>query len=134
MTGDPPFECGPECPAPDHHTRQGHTSARVHVEAMGTEPGQIYAGESHRPRQAQLIEATAHDVAVIQDIKDMYLADGWPAQAAEASQWLAAAQQDHAAAVAGIDYRDLAAMGTESVMTEPEPCGYPGDLEPEAAL
>ena len=38
-----------------------------------------------------------------------------------------------AAAVAGIGYRDLAAMGPESVMTEPEPCGYPGDLEPEAA-
>ena len=21
MTGTPPFECGPECPAPDHHGR-----------------------------------------------------------------------------------------------------------------
>ena len=45
-----------------------------------------------------MIEATAHDVAVIQDIKAMYLAAGWPEHAAEAGQWLAVAQQDHAAA------------------------------------
>ena len=35
-------------------------------------------------------------------------------------RWLAVAEQDHAAAVAGIDYRDLAAMGPES-RDDPEP-------------
>ena len=123
MTGNPPFECGPDCPAPDHHGRGPRPVA--------SDVPVIHTGNS---TQAQMIEATAHDVAVIQDIKAMYLAAGWPEHAAEAGQWLAVAQQDHAAAVAGIDYRDLAAMGPASVMTEPEPCGYPGDLEPEAAL
>ena len=123
MTGNPPFECGPECPAPDHHDR-GQRPAASGNPAIRT-------GNS---TQAQMIEATANDVAVIEDIKDMYLVAGWPEHAAEASQWLAAAEQDHAAAVAGIDYRDLAAMGTESVMTEPEPCGYPAGGEPEAEL
>ena len=121
MTDTPPFECGPECPAPDHH------GAGPVTPASGLPA--VYTGNS---TQAQMIEATAHDVAVIQDIKAMYLAAGWPEHAAEAGRWLAVAEQDHAAAVAGIDYRDLAAMGPESVMTEPEPCGYPGDLEPEA--
>jgi hypothetical protein len=121
MTGNPPFECGPECPAPDHHDRGQRPAA-------GGNPA-IRTGNS---TQAQMIEATANDVAVIEDIQAMYLVAGWPEHAAEAGQWLAVAQQDHAAAVAGIDYRDLAAIGPESVMTEPEPCGYPGDLEPEA--
>jgi len=86
----------------------------------------IHTGNSS---QARMVEATAHDVAAIRDIRDMYLAAGWPEYAAEAGRWLAVAEQDHAAAVAGIDYRDLAAMGPESVMTEAAPCGYP---EPEA--
>ena len=123
MTSDPPSGYGPGCPAPGHHGRGPQPVASgIPV---------IHTGNS---TQAQMIEATAHDVAVLQDIKDMYLADGWPGHAAEAGQWLAVAQQDHAAALAGIGYRDLAAMGPGSVMTEPEPCGYPGDLEPEAAL
>ena len=52
MTDNPPFECGPEYPAPDHHASQGQTSASVHVQAAGHEPGQIYAGESRAQRQA----------------------------------------------------------------------------------
>ena len=40
-----------------------------------------------------MIEATANDVAVIEDIQAMYLADGWPEHAAEAGQWLTIAEQ-----------------------------------------
>ena len=102
----------------------------------GTPPSGCGPGmwKSTATPQARMIEATANDVAVIKDIQAMYLAAGWPEHAAEAGQWLAVAEQDHAAAVAGIDYRDLAAMGPESVMTEPEPCGYPAAREPEAGL
>ena len=81
-----------------------------------------------------MIEATAHDVRSSRTSRTCTWRPGGTEHAAEAGQWLAVAQQDHAAAVAGIGYRDLAAMGPDSVMTEPEPCGYPGDLEPEAAL
>ena len=123
MTGDPPFECGPDCPAPDHHD----LGQRIEASDNPT----IHTGNS---TQAQMIEAAANDVAVIQDIKAMYLAPGGQNTRAEAGQWLTVAEQDHAAAVAGIDYRDLAAMGPESVMTEPEPCGYPAAREPEAGL
>ena len=69
-------------------------------------------------------------VTAIEDIRDMYVKAGWAERAAEADQVLAVAREDHAAAVAGIDYRDLAAMGDQSVAT-PEraaqfwPCGYP---------
>ena len=44
----------------------------------------------------------------------------------ETETWLALAREDQTAAAASIDYRDLAAMGPESVMTEASPCcGYP---------
>ena len=75
-----------------------------------------------------MVEATAADVASIEAIRDGLAASGWTERVAEAEQWLAVARDDHAAAVAGIDYRDLAAMGPESVMTDPAPCGYP-DME-----
>ena len=76
--------------------------------------------------QARMIEATAADVESVRDIRDMYRDAGWTERAAEAEAWLAVAQQDHKAAVAGVDYRDLAAMGPESVMTGRAPCcGYP---------
>ena len=78
--------------------------------------------------QARLVEATAADAGTLRGIRDGFRASGWPEHEAEAERWLAVAEQDHAAAVAGIDYRDLAAMGPESVMTGPAPCGYP-DLE-----
>jgi hypothetical protein len=82
-----------------------------------------HTGNSSRER---MIEATAADVDALQGIRDMYRDAGWPERAAEAEGWLAVAQQDHKAAVAGIDYRDLAAMGPESVMTGPASCcGYP---------
>ena len=110
------------------HASQGRTAASAHVEAAGNVPGQIYAGESRGHSQARMVEATAADVDVLRGIRDGFRASGWTEHEAEAGRWLAVAEQDHAAAVAGIDYRDLAAMGAESVMTDPAPCGYP-DLE-----
>ena len=82
----------------------------------------IHTGNSS---QAQMIEATAADVDGLQAAVDLARATSTPEAVAEAEAWLSIAQEDHAAAVAGIDYRDLAAMGPESVLTEPEPCGYP---------
>ena len=90
-----------------------------------SEPPAVHTGNS---TQAEMIEATAADVGTLRNIRDGFRASGWAEHAAEAGQWLAVAEQDHAATVAGIDYRDLAAMGPQSVMTEPAPCGYP-DLE-----
>ena len=50
----------------------------------------------------------------------------------ETETWLALAREDQAAAVAGVDAEQLAAMGPESVMTGPAPCcGYP-EADPEA--
>lgn len=44
----------------------------------------------------------------------------------ETETWLALAREDQAAAIAGVDAEQLAAMGPGSVMTEPAPCcGYP---------
>ena len=111
------------------HTSQGRTAASAQVEAANAGPEQIYAGESRGHSQARMIEATAADADALRGIRDGFRASGWPEHEAEAESWLAVAGQDHAAAVAGIDYRDLAAMSSESVMTEPAPCGYPADLE-----
>jgi len=123
VTGTPPSGCGPGCPAPDHHGRGPRPVA-----------SDVPVTRTGNSTQAQLIEATAADAGTLRGIRDMYRAPGCTDRAAETGRWwLTAAEQDHAAAVAGIGYRDLAAMGPESVMTEPEPCGYPGDLEPEAA-
>jgi len=84
-------------------------------------PG-VHTGNSS---QARLAEATAADVDALRGIRDGFRASGWTEHEADAESWLAVAEQDHAAAVAGIDYRGLAAMGPESVMTDPAPCGYP---------
>ena len=91
----------------------------------GSDHPVIHTGNSS---QAQMVEATAADVGTLRSIRDGFRASGWAEHEADAERWLAVAEQDHAAAVAGIDYQDLAAMGPESVMTEPAPCGYP-DLE-----
>jgi hypothetical protein len=56
----------------------------------------------------------------------VYRADGELTRLAETETWLALAREDLTAANAGIDAEQLAAMGPESVMTEPCPdCGYP---------
>jgi hypothetical protein len=89
----------------------------------GSDAPAVHTGNS---TQARMIEATAADAEAIRAIRDMYRDTGWPERQAEAEGWLAVAEQDHAAAVAGIDYRDLAAMGPGAVMTGPAPCcGYP---------
>jgi len=53
MTDTPPFECGPECPAPDHHgsgpRTQGQTTPTAHVEIANDGPGQIYVGDPAQP-------------------------------------------------------------------------------------
>ena len=104
----------------------------------------VHTGNTTQNRMA---EATAADVASIEAIRDGFAASGWTERVAEAEQWLAVARDDHAAAVAGVDYRDLAGhFGGQSAAT-PEraeafwPCGYPetaadklaaAEREPEA--
>ena len=57
---------------------------------------------------------------------EAHRANGDMTRLSETEAWLALAREDQAAAAAGVDYRDLAAMGPESIMTEPAPCcGYP---------
>jgi hypothetical protein len=58
-------------------------------------------------------------------------ANGDMTRLSETETWLALAREDQAAAVAGVDAEQLAAMGPESVMTGPAPCcGYPGPEAP----
>jgi hypothetical protein len=115
-------------PEPRYDTPQAQAQAeRAGARGMNGRIGYpgVHAGNSS---QARLAEATAADAGALRSIRDGFAASGWTERVAEAESWLAVAEQDHAAAVAGIDYRDLAAMGPESVMTESAPCGYP-DLE-----
>ena len=113
------------------HASQGQTTANAQVEAAGNGPEQIYAGESRGHSQARMVEATAADVASIEAIRDGLAASGWTERVAEAEQWLAVARDDHAAAVAGVDYRDLAGhFGRQSAATPEQAeahwhCGYP---------
>ena len=54
-------------------------------------------------------------------------ANGDMTRLSETETWLALAREDQAAANAGVDAGQLAAMGPGSVMTEPAACcGYPG--------
>ena len=89
------------------------------------------AAHTGNSSQARMVEATAADVASIEAIRDGLAASGWAERVAEADQWLAVARDDHAAAVAGVDYRDLAGhFGAQSAATPGRaaaywPCGYP---------
>ena len=57
---------------------------------------------------------------------EAHRASGDMTRLSETEAWLALAREDQAAAVAGVDAEQLAAMGPGSVMTEPAPCcGYP---------
>jgi hypothetical protein len=106
---------------------QGAAQADVRAESGRSDYPHTHTGNSSRER---MIEATGEDVAGLEAIRDSYTAAKWPERAAEAEEVLAVAREDHAAAVAGVDYRDLAAMGDQSIAT-PEraaqfwPCGYP---------
>ena len=80
-------------------------------------------------RQAY-VEGADAAVDALSASAEAHRAGGDMARLAETETWLALAREDQAAAVAGVDAEQLAAMGPESVMTEPAPCcGYP---DPEA--
>ena len=57
---------------------------------------------------------------------EAHRANGDMTRLPETETWLALAREDQAAAVAGVDAEQLAAMGPDPVMTGPAPCcGYP---------
>lgn len=65
-------------------------------------------------------------VDALSAVAGIHRANGDLTRLQETQTWLALAREDQAAAVAGIDAEQLAAMGPESVMTVPAPCcGYP---------
>ena len=81
------------------------------------------------PRQ-MYIDGAAASADALSASAEAQRASGDMARLSETETWLALAREDLAAAVAGIDAEQLAAMGPESVMSEASPCcGYP---EPEA--
>jgi hypothetical protein len=72
------------------------------------------------------IEGAAAAVDALSAAADMHRANGDMARLSETETWVALAREDLAAANAGIDAEQLAAMGPQPVMTEPCPdCGYP---------
>lgn len=76
-------------------------------------------------RQAY-IEGAAAAVDALDAAGSAHRANGDTTRLSETETWLALAREDQAAAIAGVDAEQLAAMGPESVMTEPAPCcGYP---------
>ena len=98
----------------------------THPDSTTTQPTLDLGADARSAAAEARVEATAADVDAIRGIRDMYRDTGWAERQAEAEAWLAVAEQDHAAAVAGIDYRDLAAMGPDALMPEPAACcGYP---------
>ena len=76
-------------------------------------------------RQAY-IDGAAAAVDALSASAKAHRANGDMPRLAETETWLALAREDQAAAVAGVDAEQLAAMGPGSVMTEASPCcGYP---------
>jgi hypothetical protein len=82
------------------------------------------------PRQ-MYIDGAAASVDALSASAEAQRASGDMTRLQETETWLALAREDLAAAVAGVDAEQLAAMGADSVMTGPAPCcGYPeADLE-----
>lgn len=80
--------------------------------------------------QGAAVESTAVAIGEFEDISTAYREAGFPELAADAAGRADIAREENDVAMAGIDYRDLAAMGGLSVAT-PEraaaywPCGYP---------
>jgi hypothetical protein len=110
--------------------RHDQDAAQADVQAEGGRSDYPHTHTGNSSRE-QMIQATGEDVATLEAIRDSYTAARWPERVAEAEQVLEVAREDHAAAVAGIDYRDLAEhFGPQSAAT-PEraeaywPCGYP---------
>ena len=72
------------------------------------------------------LEGAAASVDALSASAEVQRADGDMTRLAETEAWLALAREDQAAAAAGVDAEQVAAMGPGSVMTGPAPCcGYP---------
>jgi hypothetical protein len=85
-------------------------------------------------RQAYITGADAA-VDALSASAEAQRASGDMTRLSETETWLALAREDLGAAVAGVDAEQLAAMGPESVMTEPAACcGYPGRSQPATAV
>jgi hypothetical protein len=107
---------------------QGAAQADVQAEGDRSDYPHTHTGNSS---QARMIEATEADLAALQSSRQIWADQGNQARVAECDEWIPIAEEDHAAAVAGVDYRDLADhFGPQSAAT-PErtaaywPCGYP---------
>jgi hypothetical protein len=92
-----------------------------HEIVMGPPP----AGRSPWARQMYIDGADAA-VDAFSASAEAQRASGDLTRLSETETWLALAREDQAAAVAGVDAEQLAAMGAGPVMTGPAPCcGYP---------
>ena len=108
MTDSPPFECGPECPAPDHHGRGPQIEAST-MPAPATAAGAPVQGPAapcvlgpdlgHRP-----------DTAANEDPHSTRAAARWPAAAEQAA------------------FRAAQHLGLD----DPDPDAYARELELEA--
>ena len=72
------------------------------------------------PRQVY-IDGAAASVDALSASAEVQRASGDMTRLSETETWLALAREDLDAAVAGVDAEQFAAMGPESVMTEPAP-------------
>lgn len=71
------------------------------------------------------LEGADASVDALSAVAEAHRASGDMPRLAETETWLALAREDQAAAVAGVGAEQLAAMGPDSMMTEPCECGYP---------
>jgi len=132
------YDC-PDLPEPE--SGAGHVSgpAEVLQHLAGPDPSIARTQKGspmtiHSERQAYLEGADAA-VDALSASAEAQRASGDMTRLAETETWLALAREDQAAAVAGVDAEQLAAMGAESVMTEPAACcGYPGRSQPATAV
>jgi hypothetical protein len=123
-----------DCPdLPDPETGDGPVSgpAEVREHPAGPDPSHRHRKESpmtlhsETARQAYISGADAA-VDALAASAAAHRANGDVTRLSETEAWLALAREDQAAAVAGVDAEQLAAMGSESVMAGPAPCcGYP---------
>ena len=113
MTGTPPFECGPECPAPDHHGRGPRIQASSMPAAAATAgaAGAAVQGPA-APSSWDLIWATGQTQAANED----------PYSTRASREVAAAAEQAafRAAQHIGLDDPGACAHELELAGTEPE--------------
>jgi len=152
-TGNHAADCPTRCPAceysgglhaydcpdlPEPESGDGHISGPAEVLEHLAGPDEAPTSGStqkgppvtiHTDRQAYLEGADAA-VDALTAAAGVQRASGDMTRLAETETWLALAREDQAAAVAGVDAEQLAAMGAESVMDSPAPCcGYPEAAE-----